>query len=81
MQPAVKLVGITKQLGWHTFRRTYATLLYANEQDAKTRQELMRHSTPVVTLGVYAQGVTGARRRAQERLAILVMQPEPTEAA
>jgi len=80
VQPAAMIVEITKQVGWHTFRRSYATLLYTNEQDVKTTQELMRHSTPVVTLGVYAQGVTGAKRSAQDRLAALIMQPDQTEA-
>jgi integrase len=81
VQPAAARVGIAKQIGWHTFRRSYATLLYASEQDVKTTQELMRHSTPVVTLGIYAQGVTEAKRRAQDRLAALVMQQQPIEAA
>ena len=76
LQPAAKRVGITKRVGWHTFRRSFATLLYANEGDVKTAQELMRHSTPVVTMGVYAQGVTEAKRKAQEHLANLIMQPE-----
>ena len=76
LQPVAKRVGITKRVGWHTFRRSFATLLYANEGDVKTAQELMRHSTPVVTMGVYAQGVTEAKRQAQERLAKLIMQPE-----
>ena len=75
LQPAAKRVGITKRVGWHTFRRSFATLLYANEGDVKTAQELMRHSTPVVTMGVYAQGVTEAKRKAQEHLANLIMQP------
>lgn len=74
VQPAADRAGITKRVGWHTFRRSFATLLYANENDVKTAQELMRHSTPVVTLGVYAQAVTDAKRKAQERLAEMIMQ-------
>lgn len=81
VQPAAQLLGIAKRVGWHTFRRSYATLLYANEHNVKTTQELMRHSTPVVTLGLYAQGVTDAKRSAQERLAALIMQPYASEAA
>jgi integrase len=74
VQPAAQRLGIGKRVGWHTFRRSFATLLYANENDVKTAQELMRHSTPIVTLGVYAQAVTEAKRLAQERLASLIMQ-------
>lgn len=76
LQPAAKRAGITKRIGWHTFRRSFATLLYAKEQDVKTAQELMRHSSPVVTMGIYAQGVTEAKRQAQERVAEQIMQPE-----
>lgn len=76
LQPAAKRLGITKQIGWHSFRRSFATLLYANENDVKTAQELMRHSTPTVTMGVYAQAVTEAKRQAQERLARLIMETD-----
>lgn len=74
IQPAAKRAGITKQVGWHSFRRSYATLLYLNEQDVKTAQELMRHSNPTVTMGVYAQAVTAHKRQAQERLAMTILQ-------
>jgi hypothetical protein len=33
IQPFVKKQGITKRISWHTFRRTYTTLL---PQTAKT---------------------------------------------
>jgi integrase len=52
-------------------------MLYANENDVKTAQELMRHSTPTVTMGVYAQVVTEAKRQTQERLASLILESEP----
>lgn len=73
VQPAAKRVGIVKQVGWHSFRRSFASLLYASEQDAKVTQELMRHSTPNITLGIYAQAVTGPKRLAQERLATAIL--------
>ena len=38
IQPAAKRLGITKRIGWHTFRRTYTTLLHANGEDAKVVQ-------------------------------------------
>jgi integrase len=76
LRPVAKRLGITKQIGWHSFRRSFATLLYANENDVKTAQELMRHSTPTVTMGVYAQAVTEAKRQAQERLAKMIFGPK-----
>jgi integrase len=76
LKPAALRVGIAKQIGWHSFRRSFATLLYANEQDVKTAQELMRHATPNVTMGIYAQAVTEAKRQAQERLANMILNAE-----
>ena len=54
----MKAVGIKGKVGWHTFRRTYATLLKANGEDVKTVQELMRHANSLVTMNLYAQAVT-----------------------
>jgi integrase len=50
--------GIAKRIGWHTFRRTYSTLLRATGAELKVMQELMRHSTIRVTLDTYTQAVT-----------------------
>ena len=53
IQPAAKRLGITKRIGWHTFRRTYTTLLHANGEDVKVVQELLGHSSIVMTLDRY----------------------------
>jgi integrase len=50
IRPVAKKLGITKRIGWHTFRRTYSTLLRATGAELKVMQELMRHSTIRVTL-------------------------------
>src|SRR5579862_4743903 len=62
VKPAAERAGITKQIGWHSFRRTLATLLDSSGASVKTTQELMRHASPVVTLGTYAQAVTEDKR-------------------
>jgi integrase len=49
--PAAERAGITKKIGWHSFRRTLATLLQSSGASVKTTQELLRHSSPVLTLG------------------------------
>src|SRR4029077_11155220 len=61
-------VGIGKQIAWHTFRHTYTTLLHANGEDVKVVQELLRHGSAKITLDVYAQAVTKAKRTAQNRV-------------
>jgi integrase len=65
----VKRAKILKHVGWHTFRRTFSTLLKANGEDIKTVQELLRHATIKMTLEVYAQAVTPAKRQAQSKVA------------
>ena len=64
IQPIAKKQGITKQIGWHTFRRTYTTLLHANGEDVKVVQELLRHGSAKITMDVYAQAVAPAKRKA-----------------
>src|SRR3954467_2319062 len=44
VQPAVTRAKITKQVGWHTFRHSYSTLLRANHTDVKVQSELLRHA-------------------------------------
>ena len=62
--PIYKRLGITKRTGWHTFRRTYTTPLNANGEDVKVVQELLRHGSSRITMDVYAQAVTPAKRNA-----------------
>jgi integrase len=72
IQPAAKRLGITKRIGWHTFRRTYTTLLHANGEDVKVVQELLRHGSSRITLDVYVQAVTPAKRRAQGKVVAML---------
>jgi hypothetical protein len=55
IQPVVKRLGIKKRVTWHTFRRTYTTLLHANGEDVKVVQELLRHNSSRITMDIYAQ--------------------------
>jgi integrase len=68
IQPVVKRLGINKRVSWHTFRRTYTTLLHANGEDVKVVQELLRHSSSRITMDVYAQAQTPAKRAAQQKV-------------
>ncbi|MEA3148603.1 MAG: integrase, partial [Verrucomicrobiota bacterium] len=77
--PAALLAGIGKVIGWHTFRRTFATLLQSSGASVKATQELMRHSSPVMTLGTYAQAVTSDKREAQDRIAAMILPNCETE--
>jgi integrase len=68
---AMKL-GITKRIGWHTFRHTYSTLLRSTGAELKIMQELLRYSTIRVPLDTYTQAVTAEKRNAQEAVVALL---------
>jgi len=69
--PAAERAGIAKRIGWHTFRRTVATLLLSSGASVKTTQELMRHASSDMTVGIYAKALTADKREAQDKLAAL----------
>lgn len=72
VQPAAKRVGVTKQIGWHSFRRTFATLLKGAGEDVNTVQELMRHASSRLTLDVCAQALTPAKRATHLKVVAMV---------
>lgn len=69
IQHVARAVGITKKIGWHTLRHTFATSLHHNGEGIKIVQELLRHSSSRITMDIYAQAVTEDKRRAQSRVA------------
>jgi integrase len=75
IQPVVKRLGIRKRVTWHTFRRTYTTLLHANGEDVKVVQELLRHGSAKVTMDIYAQAQMPAKRAAQQKV-VEMMRPQ-----
>src|SRR5258706_10720303 len=64
--PVARKLGITKRIGWHTFRHTYSTLLRSTGAELKLMQALLRHSTIRVTLDTHTQAVTTEKPTAQE---------------
>jgi integrase len=68
VKPAARRAGITKEIGWHTFRHSYSTLLRANGADVKVQSELLRHSNISTTLNVYTQAVSKQKRAAHKRV-------------
>lgn len=68
IQPLLKRLGINKRVSWHTFRRTFTSLLTANNENVKVVQELLRHASSKIMLDVYAQAQMQDTRRAQLRI-------------
>ncbi len=69
IRPAALAASIMKQIGWHTFRRSTATLLVSTGANIRVTQELMRHASPVMTLGTYSQAISADKLAAQAILA------------
>ena len=65
IRPAAVRAGITRRIGWHTFRHTYSSLLKSNGADTKVMQELLRHASSRVTLDTYTQAFLSHKRQAQ----------------
>ncbi|MBN1377838.1 MAG: tyrosine-type recombinase/integrase [Gammaproteobacteria bacterium] len=54
IRAAAKAAGITKKIGAHTLRHTYATQFYRKTQDLRMLQQILGHSN-INTTTVYAQ--------------------------
>jgi integrase len=75
LKPAAKRAGLGL-IGWHTFRRTFSTLLRGNGEDIKVQQELMRHADIRTTMNLYTQANSDQKRRAQGKIAQMVLEGE-----
>jgi integrase len=73
IRPAAMKAGIHKNIGWHTFRHSFGTLLKANGEDVKTVQELLRHANSRITLDVYTQAVNSTKRSAQSKVVRMIL--------
>jgi integrase len=67
LRPALARLGVTKKIGWHSFRYGLSNQLRQNGVEIKTTQELLRHANSRITLDIYQQSVTQERRDAQAR--------------
>ncbi len=68
LRPAAEKAGVTapsRAFGFHTFRRTLATVLVANNVDPKVVQEALRHQGIRTTLELYAKTITANKVEAQ----------------
>lgn len=74
IRPVARKAGIYKNIGWHTFRHSFGTLLKANGEDVKTVQELLRHANSRITLDVYTQAVNSTKRAAQSKVVRMMLE-------
>ncbi|MDE3179467.1 MAG: tyrosine-type recombinase/integrase [Acidobacteriota bacterium] len=71
IKPAMRKVGIGN-IGWHTFRHTYSTLLHALGTTPAVQKGLLRHSDIQTTMNIYTQAVTPAKREAASKVVDLL---------
>jgi len=55
-------------VGWHTFRHSYSTLLHALGTKPAVQKELLRHANIQTTLNVYTQAVSSEKRDAASKV-------------
>jgi hypothetical protein len=60
-------------IGWHTLRRSLATVLISNGENVKVSQSQLRHPTPKITLELYAQAVSADQQKAHKKLVRMVL--------
>ena len=68
LKPAAAKVGIGN-IGWHTFRHTYSTLLHALGTLPAVQKELLRHADIQTTMNVYTQAIPAEKREAASKVA------------
>jgi len=73
IKPAAEEIGLTKRIGWHTFRHTFGTILNANGENPKVIQELLRHANLKVTMDTYVQAVSDEKRKAQNKVVEMLL--------
>ena len=73
IRPAVVRAGITKRIGFHSFRHSLATWLHQTGADVKTSQELMRHTTSKMTVDVYTHGVSSVKKAANDTVVEMML--------
>jgi integrase len=68
LKPAATKAGIGN-IGWHTFRHTYSTLLHSLGATPAVQKELLRHADIRTTLDIYTHAVSDEKREAACKLA------------
>jgi integrase len=66
-------------IGWHTLRRSLATLLISNGENVKVAQSQLRHTTPKITLDLYAQAVSADQQEAHKKVVQMMLPAEFSE--
>ena len=72
IKPAAVRAGIGK-IGWHTFRHTFSSILHHAGTDMAVQKELLRHADIQITINMYTQAVSTAKRDAVHEVAKVLL--------
>jgi site-specific recombinase XerD len=73
VQPAAVRAGLGQDIGWHTFRHSFRTLLDSAGAPIKVQQELMLHAHIRTTMNVYGQAPSDGMRKAHGQVMKMVL--------
>jgi len=73
ISPAARAAGLGDNIGWHTFRHTYRSLLDETGAPMKVQQELMRHASISTTMNIYGAAMTNSKREANSKVVRMVL--------
>ena len=73
IKPAVEAAELGGNVGWHTFRHTYSSMLRQLGVDVKVQQELLRLADIRTTMNVYTQAVSEQKRTAHSSVVRIVL--------
>jgi len=73
IKPAVLRAKLGTDIGWHTFRHTYSSMLHESGATLKVQQELLRHADIRTTMNVYTQAVSQDKRDAHAKVVRMVL--------
>jgi integrase len=71
LRPLGRKIGIGDNLGWHTLRHTYRSLL--DDAPVGVQQKLMRHANVSTTMNVYGNSMMTAKREANSKVVQMVV--------
>src|SRR4029077_14045795 len=74
LRPAGEKIGL-QGVGWHSFRQSYRTLIDDIGTPLGVQQRLMRHADIKTTMNTYGSAFVKNKRRANSRVAPLVLPP------
>ena len=67
LKPAATKAGIGN-IGWHTFRHTYSTLLHSLGARPIVQKELLRHADVTTTLNLCTQAISAEKRETASKV-------------